>query len=268
MVNSQRHLKFEDLFKQNGWNGLLNRVNICLPDFVNQDPTWDKVVDNIQNLVNFNDFIQRKSEEFAEWAIKQQKDSKTDCKNWFKGIIGEYFWTECGTDIIGKLWDSLGKDYAFSHIVPASFYRLTDHTRVEFGDDYGVDLVAINRNNEVCVAQVKTWNIFGKEFITYGDIVSNMFTDGVVRGWITPDRAEAMYVLWLGKTKNIATPLNSPGCPLYKKVDYYGFDELSQVLNGYTMFFNTNSNFNNSLKRIKNYKYGCDQQILQKIDLL
>ena len=73
MVDKDRHLKFEDLFKQNGWNGLMNRDDICLPDFVNQDPTWDNVVDKIQSLVDFNTFIQTKAEQFADWAISQRK---------------------------------------------------------------------------------------------------------------------------------------------------------------------------------------------------
>lgn len=269
MVNKQRHLKFEDLFKQNGWNGLMNRDDICLPDFVNQDPTWDNAVDKIQSLVDFNTFIQTKAEQFADWAIKQRKSySRKDQESWFKGIIGEYFWVENGQDIISRLWDSLGIDYVFSHVVPASFYRLTPHTRVEFGDDFGVDLVAINRNDEVCVAQVKTWNIFGKDFITYGDIVANMFCDGIEREWIYHKQKESMFVLWLGKMKNIAVPLNSEGCPLYKKVQYCGFEQLDEVLNGFKTFFNIDGKFNISMKNIKTYNFGCDPKILHDIDLL
>lgn len=269
MVNKERHINFYNLFKENGWNGLLNHGEICLSDFTKQDPDWNSTIDNIDTLSMVNDFIQHKAEQFGEWAISQSKQFKrNDYVSWFKGTIGEYIWAENGTDIVGKLWDKLGYDYALENIVPASFYRLTDHTRTEFGEDFGVDLVATNRQNEVCVCQVKTWNIWGKEFITYGDIVANLFTDGIMRGWIYPNQPESMFILWFGMLKNIAKPLNTPGCPLYKKVQYYGFEQLQSVFDGWTQFFDIYNNFKKSLKNISNYKFNCEQTVLTKINTL
>lgn len=269
MVTKERHKKFYDLFQENKWNGLLNHGEICLSDFVKQDVNWNKDIDNIGTLSMLNDFIQNKAIQFANWAIIQSKQFfKKDYESWFKGILGEYIWTENGTDIVGKLWDKLGYDYALEYIVPASFYRLTEHTRTEFGEDFGVDLVGTNRLNEVCVCQVKTWNIWGKELITYGDIAANLFTDGISRGWIYPNQQESMFVLWFGMIKNIAKPLNSPGCPLYKKIQYYGFDQLQQVLNGYTQFFDQYNNFKKSLNNIINYNFSCEQSIIERINLL
>lgn len=47
MVDLQRHEKFYELFKQNGWNGLLNvhGTPVNLPDFVKQCPNWNTDVD-------------------------------------------------------------------------------------------------------------------------------------------------------------------------------------------------------------------------------
>ena len=77
-----------------------------------------------------------------------------------------------------------------------------------------------------------------------------------------------MFVLWLGKMKNIAVPLNSEGCPLYKKVQYCGFEQLDDVLNGFKTFFNIDGKFNLSMKNIKTYNFSCDPKILHDIDLL
>lgn len=273
MVNKERHIKFYDLFKQNGWNGLLN-INggaITLSDFVKQDISWDNDIDNIYSIDMWNTFIQNKADQFAEWAIKQplnNLDKKKDLVNWFKGIIGEYFYVENGEDLMKQTWDALGKNYAIEHIVPASFYRLTPHTRIEFGEDFGVDAIGINRHDLVSVIQIKTWNIWSKELITYGDVVTNLFMDGICREWITKDQEESMFVLWLGQIKNIAKPLQNPACPAYNKVHYFGFDQLSEVLAGYERFFALSGNFKDSLKNIKNYSINCDSAILTVIDTL
>lgn len=273
MVNKERHIKFYELFKKNGWNGLLNVNNgaMTLIDFVKQDNNWDNTVNNIYSITDWNSFIQNKAEQFANWAIQQplnNLDKKKDLINWFKGIIGEYFYVENGEDLMKQTWDVLGKNYAIEHIVPASFYRLTEHTRLEFGEDFGTDAVGINRHDMTSTIQIKTWNTWSKELITYGDIVTNLFMDSVCRGWITPDQEESMFILWLGQIKNIAKPLQNPACPAYGKVQYFGFDQLSEVLSGYTRFFALDNNFKQSLRNIKNYKVNCEPDILSYIDTL
>lgn len=273
MFSKDRHFKFYELFKQNGWNGLLN-VNgspVCLSDFVKQyQSSWNTDIDNIQNIINFNTFVQKYSELFGKWALtcSSNRESQISNEMWFKGIIGEYFYIENIDDLMKQVWSNNGKNYAFDCVVPASFYRLTQKTRIEFGEDFGVDAIGINRNNEVSVAQIKNWNIFSNKLITYGDVVSNMFTDGVCRKWIEFDQNESMFVFWLGKIKNISKPLNNLNCPLYNKVKYFGFDDLNIIHNGYPQFFATHNHFKCSLKNIINYTVNCDTTILTKIDTL
>lgn len=269
MVDLQRHEKFYELFKQNGWNGLLNvhGTPVNLPDFVKQCPNWNTDVDNIQNIVNFNTFVETYATLFARWASNQKFNTQTTENNklWFKGIIGEYFYIENIEYLMTQIWSNDGQNYRFDHPVPASFYRLTKETRLEFGEDYGVDVVGINRNNEVVVGQIKNWNIFSDSVISYSEVVSNMFCDGVIRGWITPSQNESMFVFWLGKIKNIAKPLKDLYCPMYNKVQYFGYDDLNIIHQGDPQFFANHNHFKMSLKNIVNYNNYCEQDILNNI---
>ena len=272
MVNKERHLNFYNLFKQNGWNGLLNVKGspVSLIDFVNQSLTWKNDIDNINTIEVFNKFIQIYSELFAEWAIKQplNRESKESNIRWFKGIIGEYFYIENVEDLMKQVWSHDGQNYAFEHVVPASFYRLTSHTKLEFGGDFGVDAIGINRLDEVSVAQIKCWNIFSDNLITYGDVISNMYTDGMEREWIYHKQKESMFVLWLGLTKNIAKPLANTECPVYNKVQYFGYQDLKTIHAGYPRFFDNANHFKTSLKEIGKYNVSCDPKILTMLDTL
>jgi len=272
MVDKQRHLKFYELFVKNGWDGLLNVKGsaVCLSDYVKQSQNWNTKVDQIQTIVDFNTFVQTEAENFAKWAIQQLGNRETEITNinWFKGILGEYFYIENIEDLMKQIWSTDGNNYAFEHVVPASFYRLTKKTRLEFGEDFGTDAIGINRKDNTAIAQIKCWNIFSNKLITFGDIVSNMFMDGIVRGWIKPDQEESMFVLWLGKIKNISQPLNNMFCPAYGKVQYFGFDELQIIHQGYPRFFDNSNHFKMSLKNIANYKNYCDQYILNDIELI
>lgn len=272
MVDKQRHLKFYELFVKNGWNGLLNvkGSTVCLSDYVKQSQNWNTKIDQIQSIVDFNTFVQTEAEKFAKWAIQQSGNREIEVVNinWFKGILGEYFYIENIEDLMKQIWSTDGNNYAFEHVVPASFYRLTKKTRLEFGEDFGTDAIGINRKDNTAIAQIKCWNIFSNKLITFGDIVSNMFMDGIVRGWIKPEQEESMFVLWLGKIKNISQPLNNMFCPAYGKVQYFGFDELQIIHQGYPRFFDNSNHFKMSLKNIANYKNYCEQCILNDIELI
>lgn len=270
MVNKERHLEFYKLFVKNGWNGLLNVKGgtVSLSDYVRNNNTWNTKVEQIQTIVDFNTFIQSEAEKFAQWAKTQpgNRETEKDNVNWFKGIIGEYFYIENIEDLMKQVWSTDGQNYAFEHVVPASFYRLTKQTRLEFGEDFGVDAIGINRYDEVAVAQIKCWNIFSNNLITFGDIVANMFMDGIEREWISHKQKESMLVLWLGKIKNISKPLNNMFCPAYNKVQYFGFDDLQIIHQGYPRFFDNANKFKMSLKNIANFKNFCNQEIIDNIE--
>ena len=272
MVTKQRHLDFYNLFQRNSWNGLLNVHNssVCLSDFVKQDSNWNNQIDSIQSIEDFNKMVQDKSTQFATWAVNQQfnRESEKTNEKWFKGILGEYFYIENIEDLMKQIWSNDGRNYAFEHVVPASFYRLTSHTRIEFGGDYGVDAIGINRNDEVCVAQIKCWNIFSDKRITYSDVVSNMYADAIEREWIYHKQKEPMFILWLGKIKNISKPLRDNECPMYNKVHYFGYEDLKIIHEGYPRFFDNDNHFKVSLKNISKYNNYCENDILQEIDTL
>ena len=55
-------------------------------------------------------------------------------------------------------------------------------------------------------------------------------------------------------------------CPAYGKVQYFGFDDLQIIHQGYPRFFDTANKFKMSLKNIVNFKNFCDQEIIDSIE--
>lgn len=102
----------------------------------------------------------------------------------------------------------------------------------------------------------------------YSKVVSNLFNDAIERELIYHKRKESMFVLWLGKIKNISKPLQDHECPNYGKVHYFGYEDLKLIHEGYPRFFDNDNRFKMSLKNIANYKNYCENDILEEIDTL
>lgn len=188
-------------------------------------------LDNIKNSRDFYNRMSSVANEYVIWCIRKRNryvNYKTELNNFFKGAIGEYFFTILLQNIKTfyiKQDNNVLQRYAFEYVAPM----------LNVYDDFGVDLTGIvysgenNNTSYDCVFQVKFWNPDIYEPLT-NSIANNAYASGVVNGYIDPNQSKNVVICWLGTDNKVSKWLKR-NKNMYKHMVFIDNTVLDQCIN-------------------------------------
>lgn len=208
---------------------------------------WNEETNIFSNMkqVNNSDELFKEVSHMADLYVtwvksknEYSKDACEDMKNFFIGVMGEFFFTSLFEEvkcIMAKDFNGDGQRYDFYYTSP-TLKRETD---------LGVDLTAVI-NDTPSVIQIKFWNPYSK--ISLGiDIVQKAYAEGISGDIILKDEKENVFICFLGKEDTFYNKIKSTN---YKKnVVVIGKTALDLTINNRNKIFW--SNYYNNLINLK-----------------
>lgn len=184
-----------------------------------------------------NDFIKKAQKDYYKFAVSfapRYTTKQEDIETWFRGIIGEIFIVRLLLPNFAVISEKNNKSILNKFLYPTPATNLSgDITSHEFG----TDCIALGPNNKICAIQIKFWALFTNQKITYGDVISHLYTDAVCNEYIGPTEPDSMWVFWTGvKNKDVSQWINESPCGKRNMVNYVDRKDIDLTLNG-------NSNF-------------------------
>lgn len=189
---------------------------------------------SINQVAQLNAWVMNYASGYAKFAAQSNPSaSQQDIEFWFRGAIGEWFIIDCFLDTYGN--NFLVKDPQ-NNVVTQESFTLATPTAYTGVDDYGVDIVGIDKNNKGIVGQVKFYNPWANDptQINY-ETLAKTDCQGLNELWIDPRQERSIYLFWLGdKTRgafhcNLSRYLLSNSCPLtkYNQVVYVDGNDIN-----------------------------------------
>lgn len=214
------------------WNGLegdMPKNSIGIATFEKETKLFRRMA-VCKNTNEFYKQVDTIAKGYVKWVDSKgnyDEDEKTDLINFFKGSIGEYFFSllldnvKC-MDIRNQKSNKIQR-FDFNKICPL----------LPGEDDYGIDLtgkVSDKDGNYYDVAiQVKFWNPNNDRVITNA-IAAGAYTDAVLNKFIDADENSNIVICWLGNTKKVSKWLKN-NKKLYKHILFVDNGVLDYCIN-------------------------------------
>ena len=120
--------------------------------------------------------------------------------NWFQGAVGEYFFIEImpKDNMLLNIDESNVNKFSLSNVTP---YAITGE------DDYGVDFIAVNNDNEPVAGQIKFWFSHSEKKIGFKEVFAKLGfqAQGDEIRITDPTKDHNLIVMWLGDEINGVT---------------------------------------------------------------
>lgn len=199
-----------------------------------QDPKYFDLTKNNGTYSGFhiediNNFIKKTRKDYFKFCCKnglRYKNREEDIVNWYRGIIGEWFIVR----ILLKFFSLISVEkhttplYKFTCPIPS---QLISKEKYEFG----TDCIAIGPNNKPVVFQIKFWNLYTDQKITYSDILANLYTDSIENEYIEIHQPESMWIVWTGlKEKDVSMWIEKTPMFKHKMVKYIDRNDMNRVI--------------------------------------
>lgn len=257
--------QYHDTFLKKGWN-LNNRCylawgqhsNLSIGKFFKSNSSaFDyKLVSNSNGEFSVDKLSKwsiETSEKYVDF-VKQTKGStwvknfcteelEQEIRFWFQGAIGEFFFIEIfpHDNIIMESADGGNKiQKTLSCVTPWFFTE---------NEDYGIDFVAVDENNEVVSGQIKFWNAHGSRKIQWNGLFANMIAEsqGKEIRLTDPTKQGNLIIMYLGNEMNDVS-LSLKKHSQYKQLSLIGRSSINHTLNGRKSF---SLIWNRKLKKLK-----------------
>ena len=208
-----------------------NGRGLTIDMFLERNPKAKEQLMKVNSIAKLNLWVYKWAGKYAEQAKRfNPAASIEDIKNWFRGAIGEWFILDC---FLQEGRPFLVRDVDENHLEEAELHYVTP-TIYTGCADYGVDGIAVDKNNKGVVIQVKFWNPWGTKLRVDYHMVSATSDQGTTEGWIEPQQEKSIYFFWLGSKHrgsifhNMSRYLKDKNCPLtkYNKVVYIDGEDL------------------------------------------
>lgn len=180
-----------------------------------------------------NKFIKKAQKDYYKFAVafaNRYENNQEEIETWFRGIIGEIFIVRLLLPNFSIVNEKDGKSILnkFLYPVPA-----TNLGAVVSNYEFGTDCVALAPNGKICAIQIKFWDLFTNQKITYGDVVSHLYTDAVCNEYIGHNDQSSMWIFWTGTKKtDVSLWLKKSPCGQKKMVEYVDRLDIDLVLKG------------------------------------
>lgn len=188
---------------------------------------------NLGEITNSKDFykaVNVGSLVYAAWVDNRKPGSYDllDLQNFFKGVIGEYFFmllmNEVGCFEIMNYKSGKLERYDFKYICP----------RFASESDYGCDLtgvVARKDRSYNCAVQVKFWNPEDQHHQIVVRHAQSLYADASHKSnrFINPEEDKNLIICWLGIAKNVSMCLQR--CNLYSDIVFIDNSVLDRCIN-------------------------------------
>lgn len=226
------------------WKGTDNRfpkAKISIPIFLKENNVFTSM-DDIHNVKSLYNYINKVSNTYIKWCKTKniyEDDEINSLKNFFKGSLGEYFFTF----FINNISCMLIKNPKSNKIDRYDFNMHNICPRLLSELDYGVDLtgsVSYKDKSYDCVFQVKFWNPDNDIIITNA-IAQAAYSDGILNNFISNEQNKNIFICWLGDTNKVSKYLIANEL-LYKHIVFIDMKVLDYSIN------NLNPDFWDKLK--------------------
>ena len=216
-----------DKFIWKGLGGDSSYPKLSIPRFI-KDTNHIEILKGVNSAKKLNTKVETLAKKYIAWVNNVDNnitnDEEVSLCNFFKGVIGEFFFFNFLTDvrtILGydKYEDKKGVVSAFNYVAP----RLLDET------DYGVDFTA-DLNGQSVAIQCKFWNPNIKDSIITNQIAQGIHSDAIVNGFINEDESNNIVVCWLGTTKEVSKHLKQ-NKKLYRHIVFIDDVTLTYTIN-------------------------------------
>lgn len=165
-------------------------------------------------IIAVNSFIEKTQIKYVKFVTNNGKrfiGQEEKIMSWYRGIVGELFIVSMLLPNYSVIYTNDGKANSFKFLYPVPATNIAEVVDEEFG----TDCVAVGPNGKPCAIQIKFWNLFTNEKITYGDVISHLYADAVCNEYIGHRDSESMFIIWTGcKDKDISLWINK--CPQAK----------------------------------------------------
>lgn len=210
----QKYLNTNFWLKYLSWN---KRTQVYIGKFYNENKNlfdWSLVSnkDNVLDIDKLSKWSIVTSHKYAEFVKKTLSKLYTDenwndeiemkIANWFQGAVGEYFFIEImPKDNMLLNVNNKIKKFSLSFVTP---YAITEN------DDYGIDFLALNNDNEPVAGQIKFWFSHSSKIINWSDVFGKLVAEsqGDEIRYTDPTKDNNLIVMWLGdEISNISLAL-------------------------------------------------------------
>jgi hypothetical protein len=184
------------------------KTTVSIGKFYNKNKNlfdWKMVSDKNQTLDidKLSKWSIETSHKYAEFVKKSlpklynkknwNEEIEMKIANWFQGAVGEYFFIEImpKDNILMNVDESNVKKFSLSNVTP---YAVTSN------DDYGIDFIAVNNDNEPVAGQIKFWFSHSTKIINWGDVFGKLVAEaqGDEIRITDPTKDNNLIVMWLG----------------------------------------------------------------------
>lgn len=159
-------------------------------------------------------FIEKTQKAYSCFVIQNGarfSDRVEEIETWYRGIIGEIVITSMILPNYSLTQIENGKAQVIKFLYPVPATNIGEVKDEEFG----TDCVAIGPSGKPCAIQIKFWNLFTHEKITYGDVISHLYSDAVCNEYVGHRDQASLYIIWTGtKEKDVSTWIKK--CPQTK----------------------------------------------------
>ena len=123
--------------------------------------------------------------------------------NWFQGAVGEYFFIVImpKQNMLLNVDESKTKKFSLEYVTPFAITKK---------EDYGIDFLAVNSDNEPVAGQIKFWFSHSDKMIDWRNVFSNMLAEAQSDDtrYTDPTKDNNLIVMWLGdEIKNVSISL-------------------------------------------------------------
>lgn len=190
----------------------------------------------VNDIASLNSWVSNYCKSYAQFALNTRPSVNIqDIEFWFRGAIGEWFIIDC---FLSSYGNSFLVRNPQTNKVSQETFNLATPTAYTGCEDYGVDLIGIDKNNKGIVGQVKFYNPWASTLQIDYETLAKTNSQGVEELWIDPRQERSIYLFWLGNKQqgalhcNLSSYLLSPSCPLtkYNKVVYVDGNDINNTI--------------------------------------